>query len=372
MYIIALIIATVIPLFVLYIIYTRNLYATGEANYIAFAVGWGVLAFTVASLFNRILIDTGTLDRLTTVQFAAPVIEEILKGAFLLYLVRRPQFTYFVDGAIYGFSVGIGFAVFENYQYVFGNLNAALGIAIGRVISTNLMHATTSALLGIGFGLARFERGSSRSATVGLALTLAMVVHIGFNNLVTRVSSGYLLLYAAVVGVGGVFVILTAIKRGLAEEKLWIEEKLGMADRVTASEAAVVQRLDNLQQILEPLAARFGQEKAAQIEKFLLLQARLGILRKTLDKLQDEKLLEVTRLEITQKQQEMDEVRRAVGVYTMSYLRNIFPEGDSPLWGGLEGLIEQRLAAQPVDPGGGLWGRLEKRSEESPDPSAIG
>ena len=75
--------------------------------------------------------------------------------------MRRPKFTYFVDGAIYGFAIGIGFAVFENYEYIAGS-SAALNTAIGRVISTNLIHATASAIIGIAFGLARFQHTTGR------------------------------------------------------------------------------------------------------------------------------------------------------------------------------------------------------------------
>jgi hypothetical protein len=304
------------------------------------------------------LIGNNIFERLTVLQFIAPFEEEILKGLILIYLIRRPQFTYFVDGAIYGFAVGIGFAVVENYDYVLGTTTGALDVAIGRVISTNLIHATGSAIVGIAAGLARFSRGSGRILRVVVGLILAILLHTGFNNLVTRVESGWLLVYAAVVGITGVGAIWASIRRGLAEEKAWIEETLGMADRVTASEAAVVHRISDLDAILEPLAMRFGEEKASQIEEFLFMQARLGILRKTLEKLPDESLLEATRAEIAQIQQEMDAARRSVGSITMMYLRSIFPETDISLWSSIEGVIEKHIASHPAGAGSGLWEKL--------------
>ena len=60
-----------------------------------------------------------------------------------------------------------------------------------------------------------------------------MALHLGFNNLVTRVNSGLLLIYAATTGITGLIVIAWSIRRGLQEEKAWIEEMLGEADRVT-------------------------------------------------------------------------------------------------------------------------------------------
>ena len=87
----------------------------------------------------------------------------------------------------------------------------------------------------------------------------------------------------------------------------------------------------------------------------------MGILRNTLEKLQDENLPEDARKEMALLRQEMDAVRKSVGTYTMMYLRGIFMEEDSQLWGSLErGIIEERLISHPVPEGGGLWGKLDE------------
>ena len=117
---IAIIIATIIPLVFLYLIYTRDLYGTGAFRYVIYCFFWGAAAYVLAAYVNTWVEGTGLVTRLQVVRYTAPVAEEILKALILIYLVRRPQFTYFVDGAIYGFAIGIGFAVFENYQYIGG------------------------------------------------------------------------------------------------------------------------------------------------------------------------------------------------------------------------------------------------------------
>ncbi|KAA3645063.1 MAG: protease PrsW [Chloroflexi bacterium] len=358
MALIAYAIAALIPLLVLYIIYSLDLYRTGTFRYTLLSFLWGSLAFLLASSINRYLIGNGVLERLTVVQFTAPIMEELLKALVLIYLVRRPKFTYFVDGAIYGFAIGIGFAIFENFEYINTASAAALGTAIGRVISTNLIHATASAIIGIAFGLARFHRTAGRGLVIALGFVIGMALHIGFNNLVTRVESGPLLLYAGAVGIAGLLLIAWAIRRGLTEEKVWIEETLGEADRVTTGEAAVVHRLNDLELILAPLAQRFGPHKASQIEAFLTLQARLGIMRKTLDKLQDEKTITAVQTEMDTVREEMDAARQEVGTYAMMYLRSIFPADDSPLWSSLENSISENKSS------GKLWGTLESQMSE--------
>jgi hypothetical protein len=153
-------------------------------------------------------------------------------------------------------------------------------------------------------------------------------------------------------------IIVFAVIRGLKEEKSWIEEKLGMTDGVTSGEAAIVQRLNKVDDILSPLAQRFGSQKASQIEQFLLMQARLGILRKTVEKLQDEKMRVAAQDQILELRIKMDELRREVGAYCMLYLRNIFPENQSPIYD----LLQQRLASTDKSLAGtGLWKTLDQR-----------
>jgi len=366
MLIIAFLIAAAVPLVFLYAIYKLDLYGTGSFRVVLVCFVWGIVAFALAYFINVTARDAGLITGDVLRQYFAPVAEEILKALILLYLVRRPNFTYFVDGAVYGFSIGIGFAIVENYSYILGDPDASMGLAIGRVLSTNLMHASASALVGIGVGYARFHRSWRLLVSVLAGLLLAMALHVGFNNLVTRVESGWLLLYAAGVGFGSGGVIALAIRRGLAEEKAWIEETLGEADRVTKGEAAVVHRITDMRTILAPLKQRFGAEKVEQIETFLMLQARLGILRKTLEKLQDEKMRKAVEVQMGDLRHEMDEARRSVGTYCMLYLRHIFPEEASPLWGRLEATIQEKIAARPADSSMNLWSNLSQRAARPP------
>ncbi|HUH95794.1 MAG TPA: PrsW family glutamic-type intramembrane protease, partial [Anaerolineales bacterium] len=356
---IALTIATLIPLVFLYAVYVLDMYHTGAFRSILYCLAWGGVAYFLAVLVNDTLVNNNLVREDVLVRFTAPFVEETLKGLFLLYLIRRPSFTYFVDGAIYGFACGIGFAIFENYEYVLGNPSSAVALAISRVLSTNLIHATGSALIGISLGIWRLEKSRFRFLLPLGGWLLALAMHSTFNNIV---SDNNVLIFAFGLSFMGIGAIVVAIFRGLKEEKSWIEEELGMADRVTSNEAAIVQRLNKVGDILSPLAERFGSQKASQIERFLLMQARLGILRKTAEKLQEQDLRRATQQQIEQLRQEMDEARRSVGAYCMLYLRNIFPENQSPIYD----LLQQRLASTDKNLAGtGLWKTLDQRVKPS-------
>jgi RsiW-degrading membrane proteinase PrsW (M82 family) len=361
----AYLVASIIPAFSLWLIYKLDFYKTGEYTIIALSFLAGLVAFWLASQANSTTVSQGWLPRMDVIRYSAPILEEILKGLILWYLISRPRFTYFVEGAVYGFAAGIGFAIVENFQYIQSAQSAGLMLALSRVISTNLMHAAATSILGIFLGQARFERTWLRRLLVGLlGLAIAMLLHVGFNNLVTRVDGGLLLLYAAATGIAAAGLIAYVIKRGLKSGKTWLEESLGMTDRVTSGEAAVVTRMESVDDILEPLAERFGDKKAAEIKDFLTKQARLGFMRKSVERLSDERMKRATEEEIVKLRTQVDDARRKVGSYAMLFLRHTFPEDSSPLWGRLEILIQERTAARPATGGMNLWANLKARQEE--------
>jgi RsiW-degrading membrane proteinase PrsW (M82 family) len=360
----ALIVAAIIPLGFLYAISTLDFYHQKEnARFIAISGMWGITAYFLAARINPALVSSGIFSRDTLVRFIAPIIEEILKGLILLYLIRQPAFKYFLDGAIYGFAAGIGFAIFENFEYVLGHPSIAFTLAISRVLSTNLVHATGSALIGIALGLARFDRSALYRGLYLLGgLGLAIGIHSGFNNMV---NDGAALLFAFAAGLGGAGIIFVAARRGLKDEKSWVYEKIGITQGVTSGEAAVVKRLDHADNILAPLAERFGADKASQIEKFLFMQAQLAIEVKRAEKMQDEKMRLAIQAQMNELHGRMNETRKTIGAYCMLYLRSIFPENDPTIMALMQNRIAASAAANKGKAGTGVW-NLDDRLKPKP------
>jgi RsiW-degrading membrane proteinase PrsW (M82 family) len=364
---IAIAVATAVPLIVLYIIFTLDLYGTGDFKNIALCFVWGGLMVGVAYVANTDLYDRiGDYD--TMVRFVAPVVEEILKAAVLLYLVRRENFTYFVDGAIYGFAVGVGFAVFENYFYLYLDEAEALSTAIGRVLSTNLMHATASAVVGSALGFARFQRFQGRAFLLLAGLATAVLFHIGFNNITqSDLGQNLLLVYAAVIGFGGTGFIAWIIRRGLNEQKQWIQDSLAKIDRrvITRNEAAAVDHLADAQSVLEPLVEVYGQETAYKMEKFLVLQAQIGIKLKSIEKLNDERMRAASEREVESMKAEMEALRKQIGSHTMLSLRAIFPDATSLIKTKLETVTQTRQKGSSS-----LFSDLARKTTHPPSPTA--
>ena len=358
---IALLFAFTIPLVYLYFVfYKRDFFQTSDTRTMILCFLWGALAYLMAAKINSTLIRNGIMSVDNLVRYGAPVIEEILKGAILLYLIRRANFTYFVDGAIYGFTTGIGFAVFENVEYVMGNPSVAMALALARVFSTNLIHATACGAIGIALGLSRFERsGSTRRLTTLLAsVVIAMGLHIAFNNLVSR---GAPIVLAFVVGLSGAGLILYSLKRGMDELKGWVNEELSADRRVSVNETKIIDQFEQVDSLMAPFAIRFGAPKTALAREMLLLQAQMSIHHHTAEKHRDEKMRAAAEEQARALRAKMDAIRNELGWYCMLQLRGMFPEKGSS-W-------REMMAALPQAPkdkaGTGVWSTINKKTERT-------
>jgi RsiW-degrading membrane proteinase PrsW (M82 family) len=358
---IALLVAFLIPLTYLYFgIYKRDFFQTSNTRLMIACFLWGAFAYLVAAQINSTLLKNNLISTQNLVRYSAPVLEEILKGAILLYLIRRTDFTYFVDGAIYGFTTGIGFAVFENIEYVNAHPGTALTLALARVFSTNLIHATTCGAIGIALGYSRFERSGSmrRFGSLLASVAIAMGLHITFNNLVNR---GAPLALAILVGFAGAGLVVFIMLRGMRELKNWVNEELKQDRGVTSNEASIVNQFEKVDAILAPFAARFGPKKAAIAREMLLMQAQMGIHKRTAEKHQDEKMRQAAIEQVNLLRAKMDAGRKELGWYCMLQLRGIFPEEGNPWWDSMAAMTQ----APKEQAGTGVWSKLNKKTKES-------
>jgi RsiW-degrading membrane proteinase PrsW (M82 family) len=355
----AIAIAVLIPLAFLGLVQRLDLYASGSVRTVLACMGWGVVAFVAAYLTNNVLLRVVSYAML--VVLVAPIVEEIIKSLILVYYVRQPTFTYFVDGAIYGFAVGSTFGILENLLYLSRiNSESSLALALTRAFSTSLMHGNASALVGIALGRLRFGRGVTRLLAVGLGWAAAIALHMAFNRLISQRWGVMAVLLAILVGIGGVILNIGFIHWGLREERRWLQEMLGRDATVSAGESAVVQQMAVLHRLLAPVGERFGAEKRQQVETFLRLQAQLGLKRKVEELTPDPRLRTETAAQIAALRREIDQLRRAIGLYCMSYVRSILPPETEPIWNRLQGA----LAKSPTTSTANLWSSLHRKLED--------
>lgn len=373
MVVISLVIAVTIPILFLFLLRRFDLYATGKASFNLATLIAGIVAYLAAAQINPMVdrLDWATWDQV--VRYVAPVVEELLKSIILIYIVSRADFNYVVDGALYGFGAGIGFAVIENVQYITDPSRAktVLLVAVMRVFSTNLMHATGSGLIGTGLA---YGRGNvSMQARIGMALAgygFAILNHMGFNILVNmKTAAIVLLVFAIVMGVTGAALIWYIIRRGMSIQKDWVSEKLGMADRVTQQETKMVRNIETVDEVLLPVQQRFGSAKASLVRSLIYKQAEIGIKRKLLDSANSESRKADIEAIIQDLGKDVQDLRNRIGAYCMLLVREVYLGNEGQMWN----LLNARIAAAgPNQKGGGLWDRMTervKRTADEVDPS---
>jgi hypothetical protein len=136
----------------------------------------------LALLANTTILSLSSIDKPTLARYVAPVVEELLKGAFVVALVRLRRVGFAVDAAVHGFALGAGFAVVENVAYLMSVHDASLHLWIVRGFGTAVMHGSATALFAIlGKGLSDRHVSTSLGWFVP-GLLVAVSIHSAYNH----------------------------------------------------------------------------------------------------------------------------------------------------------------------------------------------
>jgi RsiW-degrading membrane proteinase PrsW (M82 family) len=151
----------------------RNVLAVLAAGAAIAAASYGI---------NGELLDRLDIDFITYTRYVAPPMEELLKAAILVALIRGHRIGFLVDAAIVGFATGTGFAMVENILYLKIAPDAPLGAWFVRGFGTAIMHGGATAIFGV-MGLAMVER-AQRSGLLAFVpgFLLAVALHSAFNH----------------------------------------------------------------------------------------------------------------------------------------------------------------------------------------------
>jgi RsiW-degrading membrane proteinase PrsW (M82 family) len=182
-------------------------------RYLVVAFLWGALVATlVAALFT-----TGALAVLevasdpdaaltTAAVVVAPVVEEALKGVFVLlvwWFLRR-EFDGVTDGMVYAGVTAAGFAFTENIQYlaqawVEGGGEALTATFVARCLLSPFAHPMFTVLTGVGVGIAATSRTwPARILAPVAGYGLAVLAHSLWNLAAVTGGGGLLTVYLLV------------------------------------------------------------------------------------------------------------------------------------------------------------------------------
>ena len=113
----------------------------------------------------------------------APITEEVLKPIGLISFRRHANHMHLKDWAVLGSFIGVGFAALENAIYFMsalltGGKALAIATAIFRTFTTLPMHALTSTISSLGFGLWFSLR---KPLAIPVFYVISIVIHSTFN-----------------------------------------------------------------------------------------------------------------------------------------------------------------------------------------------
>jgi RsiW-degrading membrane proteinase PrsW (M82 family) len=148
------------------------------------AIVVGCVVAVVCYLINSTLAGVLPLTSGSFSRYVAPLVEELLKAAYLVFLVRTRRVGFMVDSAIFGFAVGAGFAFVENIYYLQALSHEPITAWVVRGFGTAVMHGATTAIFGI-LGRVLADRWGDRNPAVFLpGLGAAAILHSTFNHFI--------------------------------------------------------------------------------------------------------------------------------------------------------------------------------------------
>ncbi len=151
---------------------------------IAIVIALGGAAAGLSYLVNISAIAWLDLDFGLYARTLGPVVEEAIKGAIIVVLIRTHRIGFLVDAAIFGFAVGTGFAMIENLYYLQALADAHIGVWIVRGFGTALLHGGVQSIFAVMVLTLTDRRGAVNAGAVLPPLLAAAVLHATFNQFV--------------------------------------------------------------------------------------------------------------------------------------------------------------------------------------------
>ncbi|MFO7446287.1 MAG: PrsW family intramembrane metalloprotease [Ignavibacteriaceae bacterium] len=226
--------AAIIPMIIYLIIiwrfdrYDREPFGLVIQNYLWGAAGAILLTFIFGSIlnlvFSSVIADANDLDNFETI-ILAPIVEESMKGLFLLITITNRKFDNITDGLVYGGAIGLGFGMTENFLYFITyavSISDWIFLVIVRTLFSGVMHCVATAIFGAFLGYAKFKEGTQKFIFALSGLLLAVTLHFTWNLSVSfdsTIFSGF----ASMILIFAVFIIVFSFSV-LNEKKLIYNE----------------------------------------------------------------------------------------------------------------------------------------------------
>jgi len=239
---------------------------------ILLSVAAGVAAALASYGVNVVLRPALGLDFTSYSRYVAPAVEETLKAAFVVYLLKRNKVGFVVDAAIHGFGIGTGFAILENLYYLQVNSDATLWTWIVRGLGTAIMHGGATAIVAMVTRTLHNQREAFRAYLLLPGLAVAMVLHSLYNHFLLHP-----LLATALIVMVVPYLSVAVFQRSERETTSWLGAGFDTDQELLRVVRSGQLSLTPVGKYLATLRSRFAPEVIVDMLCLLRLRAELAI-----------------------------------------------------------------------------------------------
>jgi protease PrsW len=204
-------------------------YFWGAFGAIIFSIIGSIFLSYIFSLFST---SPAEIEKFSTI-IAAPIVEEFMKGVFLLMIMSYRKFDNLTDGIVYGGAIGLGFGMTENFLYFISNgetLSGWIAIVIIRTLFSAVMHCVSTGTFGAFLGIAKYKPTQSKLMLAFAGYFVAVIIHFTWNLTVTFHSTaplGFIIMGITIVLFITVFLSTVSGERKIILKELKSEAELG-------------------------------------------------------------------------------------------------------------------------------------------------
>ncbi len=241
------------------------------------ALAAGAAVGVVALGFNWVFLQVLALPVPAVTRLIAPVIEELLKLLFVVYVIRAGRVGFPVDAMILGFAVGTGFALVENAYYLGALQSNSPVLWLVRGFGAAILHGAATAIAAILAQNLAARRSGQRLTLFAPAAAAAIAIHGLYNQFVLPPVVSTLVLLAVLPPL-----LLLIFQRSERSAHEWVSAGLDLDVellRLVLSDGFDATRLGAY---LQELRTRFPGPVVADMFCLMRLELELGIRAKGL------------------------------------------------------------------------------------------
>ncbi|HEU4799657.1 MAG TPA: PrsW family glutamic-type intramembrane protease [Gemmatimonadales bacterium] len=294
---------------------------------ILLTVAAGCAAAAAAWAVNGWLRPALALDLVRYSKYVAPIVEELLKAVYVVWLIRRSKVGFVADAATYGFAAGTGFALVENLLLLQGRSSATIWAWVVRGFGTALMHGGATAIVAMMARTLQKRAAEFRLALVLPGLAVAIVLHSLYNQFLVAP-----LLATALIMLVFPSIVLVLFQKSERETKTWLGSGFDTDQELLRVTRAGQVSDTPVGQYLKDLRTSFPPEIIVDAMCLLRLRAELGVRAKGMLLLREAGFEAAADPSLPAKLEEMQYLEKSIGRTGMRALKPFIHTSTQDLW----------------------------------------